>query len=175
MDDRRRPPLRNPSRTAAKFAVAVLVVIAIAGFVLAGLRARNPAPEQVAGDDATQQGAAPPTAAAVAPSAASAEDAAVGPNAILFAPKSDQLSESATAKVRGLAETARKQNHRIGIVSKAEAGTPQVALAQQRVIVVRQVLEKSGIPLGRMHIEVSHLPAGVISPAEANRVEVVMR
>ena len=174
MDDRQRPPLRNPSRTAAKLAVVVLVVIAIAGFVLAGLRARNPAPEQAAGD-ATQQGAAPTTGAAVAPAPASSQDAAIGPNAIVFAPKSDQLSESAAEKVRGLAETARKQNHRIDIVSHAEAGTPQVELAKQRAIVVRQTLEKSGIPLGRMAIKVSHLPAGIISPAEVNQVKVEMR
>jgi hypothetical protein len=44
MDDRQAAPPRNSSRTMAMVAVAVLIVIAIAGIVLAGLRSKTPLP-----------------------------------------------------------------------------------------------------------------------------------
>jgi len=173
MADRQAQSLRNPSRTAAKIAVVVLIVIAIAGFVLAGLRGRTPAAGQAAGTDATPEAAAPLTAAVPAASAP-AEEAADAPNVVAFAPASANLSEKESAKVRTMADTAKKKNHRIEIVSMAEAG-PAEALARQRVAVVRQTLEQGGIPLGRMTIRVSTVPLGTVSVAESNRVEMVLR
>jgi outer membrane protein OmpA-like peptidoglycan-associated protein len=174
MDERRTPPLRNSSQTAAKVAVAVLIVIAIAGFVLAGLRSHAPAPEQATTADPTPETAAPLTAATPAAASGLAQPADL-PNQIAFASASASLSEDQAAKVRKLATTAQTQRHNIGILSKAEAGGAQFGLAQQRTLVVRQTLEQSGVPLGRMTIEISQLPRGVISAADANRVEVVMR
>ncbi|HEY2187188.1 MAG TPA: hypothetical protein VGH48_01345 [Caldimonas sp.] len=174
MDDRRPPPLRNSSRTAAEVAVAVLIVIAIAGFVLAGLRSRAPAPEQATAVDPTPETAAPLTAAPAAAASGLVQPADL-PNQIAFAATSASLSEEQAAKVRKLATTAQTQRHSIGILSKAEAGSPQFSLAQQRTLVVRQTLEQSGVPLGRMTIEISQMPHGSITAADANRVEVVMR
>jgi len=57
MNERQPPPTRNPSRTLAKVGVAVLLVIAIAGIVLATLQKGLP-PEGPVAADATQ--AAPP-------------------------------------------------------------------------------------------------------------------
>ncbi len=52
MDECQPPPTRNSSRTLAKVAVAVLVVIAIAGIVLGSLRGRGtPADTQAAADE----------------------------------------------------------------------------------------------------------------------------
>jgi outer membrane protein OmpA-like peptidoglycan-associated protein len=173
MDHRRPPPTRNSSRTVAKVAVAVLIVIAIAGFVLAGLRSRAPVPEQAA-TDATPEAAAPLTAA-TAPAGSGAADSVNLPNQIAFASASATLSEEQAAKVRKLATNAQTKNHSVGILSKAEAGSSQFALAQQRTLAVRQTLEQSGVPLGRMTIEISQMPHGGVSAADANRVEVVMR
>lgn len=160
-------------------AVAVLIVIAIAGLVLAGLRSRGAAPGQTTGTDATQQGAPPLTgAAATAAASASAEDAAAGPNQILFAPASDQLSEAAASKVVRLAETARKEHRKVAILLKVEARpdrAEQMNLARKRSMAVRQLLEANGIPLGTMRIEISELPNGLVSAAEANRVDVALQ
>ncbi|HEY2558373.1 MAG TPA: hypothetical protein VGI48_01525 [Caldimonas sp.] len=154
--------------------MAVLIVIAIAGFVLAGLRSRAPAPEQAASVDPTPEAAAPLTAA-TAPARPAAAEAADLPNQIAFASASASLSEDQAAKVRKLATTAQTQRHSVGILSKAEVGSSQFGLAQQRTQVVRQTLEQSGVPLGRMTIEISQVPRGNLSAADANRVEVVMR
>jgi hypothetical protein len=45
-------------------------------------------------------------------------------------------------------------------------------LARKRTLAVRQVLEQNGVPLGMMRVEISELPRGLVSAAEANRVEV---
>ncbi|HEX4234748.1 MAG TPA: hypothetical protein VH041_10605 [Caldimonas sp.] len=150
----------------------MLIVIAIAGFVLAGLRSRAPTPDQATPADATPETAAPLTAA-TAPVGSGAAEAADLPNQIAFASASASLSEDQAAKVRKLATTAQTQRHSIGILSKTEVG--HFDLARQRTQVVRQTLEQSGVPLGRMTIEISQLPPGAISAADAKRVEVVMR
>jgi outer membrane protein OmpA-like peptidoglycan-associated protein len=165
MDRRRAQSLRNPSRTAAKIAVVVLIVIAIAGLVLSGLSSRTSA-----ASDATQEGGSALTGAA-----ADAQQPTHGPNQIGFAPASATLSEAQAAKLGTLAETAKKQNQRINIVSRTEVGADQMALARQRVIRVRQTLEQSGIPLGRMTTEISQSPHGAVSAVELSRVEVVLR
>jgi outer membrane protein OmpA-like peptidoglycan-associated protein len=175
MDDRQPAPLRNPSRTLAMVAVAVLIVIAIAGLVVAGLRARGPV-SGPAGSESTQQGAPPLTGAA--PASAPAEEAGAGPNQIVFAPTSDQLSEPAEEKLVRLARAAKKENRVLSIASKVEAGpdrTAKMELARKRSDVVRQLLQSNGVPLGRMRIEISELPLGVVSAAEANRVDVVLQ
>ena len=86
MDERQPLPTRNSSRTLAKIAVAALVVIAIAGIVLATLRPRGTADTPVA-EGATQAASsamtAPPPLATASQVAA---EAAAGPNQVAFAP-----------------------------------------------------------------------------------------
>ena len=174
MDDRRPPQLRNPSRTAAKVAVVVLIVIAIAGLVL-GLRSRPSATGQAGtAADATPQAVPPLTVAASAP----AEEAGVAPNHISFPPASDRLSEVSTAKVVRIAETAKKQHHAIAIASTVEARADraeQMELARKRSVAVRQVLESNGIPLGTMRIEIQEVPVGSVNAAAANQIAVNFR
>jgi len=177
MPDRKASSKSNSSRTVAKVAVAVLIVIAIAGFLLAGLRSRSPAPGQAEGSDATPEAASSMTGAA-ASGPAVAEDAAGGPTGVVFAPNSDRLSAGAAAKVQRLAETARKEHRTVSIQAKIEARSDraeQMALARKRTVAVRQVFEAGGISLGTMQIEISELPAGLVPPAVADRVEVVFR
>ena len=175
MPDRKASSTSNSSRTAAKIAVAVLIVIAIAGFVLAGLKAGKPAAEQAAAADPTQEPAAAPTAAAAAApvAAASADEPPVAPHIVVFVPSSAKLADKELAKVRDMADAAKKKNREIQIVSTVEPA--QFGLAQQRATLVRQTLEQGGVPLGRMSIKVSTVPQGTVSATEANRVEMVLR
>jgi len=146
MPDRKSSSTSNSSRTAAKVAVVVLIVIAIAGFVLAGLKAGKSAPEQVA---------------------------AVPGHIVAFAPASSSLAEKELAKVRTMAETAKKKNREVQIVSTAEVA--QFGLAQQRANLIRQTLEQGGVPLARMTIKISQVPQGTVSATEANRVAMVLQ
>ena len=181
MDERQPPPTRNPSRTLAKIAVAVLVVIAIAGIVLASLAGAQPRSRTRRRSDATQPALrADDRRGGRHRQSQSPQTPPSGRTQVVFAPKSDQLSEPATAKVRGSAETARKQKRTVTIDDQFEAPRPERARlkpGQQRAIAVRSVArDRAACPLGRMDDrEVTHLPAGVISPTEANRVEVDMR
>jgi len=171
MPDRKSSSTSNSSRTAAKVAVAVLIVIAIAGFVLAGLKAGKSAPEQVAAADPTPEAGAAPTAAA--PATAAPDEPAVPANIVAFPPSSSNLAEKELAKVRTIAETAKKKNREVHIVSTAEAS--QFGLAQQRANLVRQTLEQGGVPLARMTIKISQVPQGTVSVTEANRVAMVLQ
>jgi outer membrane protein OmpA-like peptidoglycan-associated protein len=170
MPDRNSSSTSNSSRTAAKVAVAVLIVIAIAGFVLAGLKTGKSAPEQVAAADPTQEPAVAPTAAA-APAAP--DEPALPGHVVAFPPSSANLGEKELAKVRTMAETAKKKNREVQIVSTAEAS--QFGLAQQRANLVRQTLEQGGVPLARMTIKISQVPHGTVSATEANRVAMVLQ
>jgi outer membrane protein OmpA-like peptidoglycan-associated protein len=175
MPDRKASPPSNSSRTVAKVAVAILIVIAVAGFVLAGLRAGTASPEQAAAADATQEPAAQPTGAVapVAAAAASAEEAAVPPNMVAFAPSSTKLSDKELAKVRTMAETAKTKSRAVEIISTVEES--QFGLAQQRATVIRQTLVDGGVPLARMSIKISRVPQGAISATDANRLLIVLQ
>ena len=135
-------------------AVVVLIVIAIAGFVLAGLKAGKSAPEQVAAADPTREPAVPG-------------------HIVAFAPASSSLAEKELAKVRTMAETAKKKNREVQIVSTAEVA--QFGLAQQRANLIRKTLEQGGVPLARMTIKISQVPQGTVSATEANRVAMVLQ
>ena len=174
MDERRPTPPRNPSRALAIAAVAVLVVVAIAGIVLAGMRGRDTPADARAGTDATQPASAAMTGAA----ASLAADAGAGPNQIVFAPASDRLSEPASSKLAKFAESMKKDNRLVIIATKIEARpdrNEQMELAKKRAYAVRQVLEGRGIALATMRIEITELPKGLVTAREGNLVEVLLR
>jgi outer membrane protein OmpA-like peptidoglycan-associated protein len=166
MPDRKSSSTSNSSRTVAKVAVAVLIVIAIGGFVLAGLKSGKSAPEQAVAADSTQEPAVAPTtgaAPAAAAAAASAEATELPSHIVAFAPSAANLSEKELAKVRTMAETAKKKNRAIEIVSTVEES--QFGLAQQRVSLVRQTLVDNGVPLTRMSTQVSKVAHGAATEA----------
>jgi hypothetical protein len=173
MPERKSSSTSNSSRTAAKVAVAVLIVIAIAGFVLAGLKAGKSAPEQPAAADSTQQPAVAPTGAAPPTAAASAQAPELPEHIVAFAPSAANLSEKELAKVRAMAETAKKKNRAIEIVSTVEES--QFGLAQQRVSLVRQTLVDGGVPLTRMSTQVSKVAHGGVSASDANLVQMNLK
>jgi outer membrane protein OmpA-like peptidoglycan-associated protein len=149
-------------------AVAVLIVIAIAGIVL-GLRKTGPA-TVAAGTDSTQAGALAPTAAAPA------DDSS--PGELVFAPGSDQLSPAASAKIALLAERAKKEGRTVIVRTKLEANAQRAQsmdLAKRRAFNVRGALTGGGVSLGVMKIEVTELPAGLVTPKMAQLVEVDLR
>ena len=177
MDERQPPPTRNSSRTLAKIAVAVLVVIAIAGIVLATLRGRGTPADTTVAADPTQPAAAPMTAdSASAAAAAAAADAAAGPNQVAFAPGSFELSEPATTKLLKLADTAVKRKRTVIITAKFEASRPDQAnlqaLAMKRATAVRSVFEQNKVQLTRMTTKTESSPLGQASASELNRVNV---
>jgi outer membrane protein OmpA-like peptidoglycan-associated protein len=173
MDVRKPPPPRNSSRTLAMFAVAVLVVIAIGGIVLASLRQQGaPADDTPVAADATQPAASAMTAATAA---AVAAETAAGPNQVVFAPGSDQISEPAMAKLRKIADAASKDKRSLVITAKVESRpdrAQQRELAQKRTFAVRGVLEENQVLLARMQIHIKELALGEVPASEANRVEV---
>jgi len=166
MPDRKSSSTSNSSRTAAKVAVVVVIVIAIAGFVLAGLKGRQPASEQVAASEPTPEADVAPTAASATSSAGTSADDAVAPNIVTSAPSRTGLTDRELAKVRAMAETAKLKNIAVAIVVE-EA---QFALAQQRVVVVRQTLVDCGVLLARMLTMIAKVPQGALSAADAKRV-----
>lgn len=153
-------------------AVALLVVVAIAGIVLGTMRGKE-APTAPAATGSTPAPDAPMTAAP-----ASAAEAAARPNQIVFAPGSAQVSEASTAKLAALAETAKKSSTGVTIASRIEARADradQMELAKKRAYNVRQALEAGGIPLSRMQIDIAEMPTGLVNAAEANGVDVLLR
>jgi outer membrane protein OmpA-like peptidoglycan-associated protein len=160
MDDRKTAPPRTASRTVAIAAVALLIAIAIAGIVLGTVRHQSVAP--AATDTATTQGSdAPPT-----------PTVDVGPNAVLFAASSDQLSPSDFAKMEELGKKMAGQDKMVVILGKMDADT---ALARRRTANVRVALLKGGVPQTRMQIEIFPFPPGPVAPRAVDRVEVVTR
>jgi outer membrane protein OmpA-like peptidoglycan-associated protein len=169
MDARKTPAPRIASRTAVMAAVAVLIVIAIAGIVLASLR-RVPAADAGAVTDSTQASAPAPTAAAPAADGA--------PNEVIFAAASDQLTPAAQAKLALFAEQAKKDGRPVVVATQIEANAQRaenMALAKRRAYNVRSALVTGGVAVGVLRIEVAELPAGGVPAAAAQRVEVNIR
>ena len=168
MDESKAPAPRIASRTAVMAAVAVLIVIAIAGIVL-GLRKAGPA-DVATGTDSTPASAAAPT------SAAAADDSP--PGELVFGPGSDQLSPAVAAKVALLAERAKKEGRTVVVKTKLEANAQRAQnmdLAKRRAFNVRAALTGGGVSLGVMKIEVTELPVGLVTPKMAQLVEVDLR
>jgi hypothetical protein len=169
MDERKTPAPRTASRTAVMAAVAVLVVIAIAGIVLASLRRAGPA-DVAAGTDSTQPSASAPTATRQVDDGSADE--------LVFTPGSDQLSAAVQAKVAALAATAKKEARTVVVKAEIESN-PQRAqsmdLAKRRVFNVRGALTGGGISLAMMRVEVTELPPGHVTPRAAQLVKVEFR
>jgi hypothetical protein len=172
MDERKTPAPRIASRTAVMVAVAILIVIAVAGIVLASLRRAGPA-DVASSPDSTQASA--PALTGAAPVATAAD----GPrDEVLFAPASDQLSPGALAKMAALAAEAKKDARTVAVTAQIQV-SPQRAesmeLARKRTFNVRTALSNGGVSLGMMRIEITELPAGLLPPAAADRVKVILR
>ena len=82
------------------------------------------------------------------------------------------------AKVALLAERAKKEGRTVVVKTKLEANAQRVQsmdLAKRRAYNVRGALTGGGVSLGMMKIEVTELPAGLVTPKMAQLVEVDLR
>jgi outer membrane protein OmpA-like peptidoglycan-associated protein len=153
-------------------AVALLVVVAIAGIVLGTMRGKGTPTAPTAGDSTLP---ANPAMTGAPPAAA---EAVPGPDQVAFAPGSDRVSDAESEKLTKIAERAKKSAIAVTIASRIESRPDrpdQLELAKKRSFAVRQALEAAGIPLGRMQIDIAELPNGGVPAAEANWVKVVLR
>lgn len=165
MDDPQLPPPRAPSRTLVIVVVAALIAIAVAGIVITVVRGRSQAPA----------GATAPLAASAPTANAPKLTAADGPlNQIVFSADSDQMSPTAVAKIKSMAETAKDASGLIVISAKIEAANDRAArmdLAKKRANSVLRALRASGIAASRLRVEISEYPVGRVPAQEADRVE----
>lgn len=171
-------PQRKTSRTLVVVAVGVLIVIAIAGIVLAGMRGKGGAADEVVTTSATPASAAAMTGAAsdAAPAPVADDE---GPNRIRFAASSDKLPPSAAAKITQLAETARSRNNVVVVASKIEAVAGKrdeaLDLAKRRADAVRHSLLSNGIATQNVRIEIVEMPPGLVPARDVDRAELTMR
>jgi outer membrane protein OmpA-like peptidoglycan-associated protein len=174
MDDSKPAPPRNASRTLVIAAVAVLIVVAIAGIVLAGLRGRSAGSVPGSLSSATQQSGSAPTASAPVIAA----EVGAGPNQIAFASASDTLSPISLKKILDVAQTAKKGGHTVAIAAKLSAGSDRaerMELAKKRADAVRRALQAGGMSVGALTVQISQDSAGLVTPIEADRIDLSMK
>jgi hypothetical protein len=158
----------NSSRTVVIAAVVLLLIVAIAGIVLA---TRGPA-------SAPELAQAPNLAApASTPPAASGPTAQVNPNEVIFVGGSDKLPDSATVSLGRFAEAA---HNAAGVRLSARFLTGEnkardLGLAKARAEAIRKVLAGNGVRADKMQIELVEMPAGSLSEADSNRIDLALR
>jgi hypothetical protein len=162
-----KPAPRTSSRTLVIAAVALLIVIAIAGIVLAG---RTSAPAT---------GAAP--AAAEPPVASTQPEASgptSGPNEVVFAPGSDKLPTQSSESIARFSEGARGVGGMVRMTARYLTGADKakdLELAKARTSAVRHALQANGVKAEQMQVELVEMPAGALNATDAHRVEMALR
>ncbi|MEP7300828.1 MAG: OmpA family protein [Caldimonas sp.] len=171
MSEPQKPLPSNSSRTVVIVAVAVLIVVAIAGIVLAGRRAPV---EAGAGASAPAVAMAP---AASTPQAASAPTDPV-PKDLVFAPGSDKLPARSSEGIAAFADAARASASSIRLSARYLTGENKARdfeLAKARTGAIRHALEANGITSSKMQVELVEMPAGSLTAADGNRVDLILR
>lgn len=159
---------RNPSRTVVIAVVLVLIVVAIAGIVLAGRRTASPTQGTAA--------AVPETPSASTPQAAAGPTS--GPNEVVFAAGSDKVPPQASESIARFSEAARGVGGQIRLSVRYLTGANKardLELAKSRSAAVRHALESNGVKAEAMQVEMVEMPAGALTDKDANRVELSMR
>jgi len=161
------PVQRTPSRTAIIALVVVLIVIAIAGIVLAGRRTVSPVPGTAA--------ALPKPALANPPLSTPQVEAAptLKPNEVLFAVGSDRLPAEASDQIAKFADRARAAGGMVRSSAKYANGPNKVgdlALCKSRTAAVRHALESNGIKPEAMQVEIIEMPPGTLHHSDGEIV-----
>ena len=157
------PASSNSSRALAIGAVGLLIVVAIAGIVLAG---RHPASDNAA--SAVASGTMQP---------ASAAPTAVNPNEVIFDAGSAKLPVTAADSIARFAESGRTGDSTVRISARFLTGANKARdhdLAAARTSAVREALQADGIGAGRLRVELIEMPAGTLPEADANRIELAL-
>ncbi len=161
----KKPAPSKSSRALAIGAVALLIIVAIAGIVLAD---RNPAAPAATGAA---------VATATTP-AASAAPTALNPNEVVFAPGSPKLPVTASESIARFAESARTGSNGVRVTARFLTGDNKVRdrdLATARTAAVREALKADGITTDKMQVELVEMPAGSLPDAAANRIDLALR
>lgn len=154
--------------------VAVLIVVAIAGIVLASLRGRSAGPQPTSLSSPTQQGGAATTT--VSPPIPA--EVGTTPNQLGFAKASDTLSPIVLKKISDVALAAKKENHNVVVTAQLEAGSgreQRMEMAKKRADAVRKALQAAGVSVNVIKVQISELPPGLVPPLDADRVELSMK
>ncbi len=180
MDDSKPAPPRNPSRTLVIALVAVLIVVAIAGIVLAVLRGRTTSTGPSLSSPTQQGGDAPtaPTAPTAAVSPPVASEVGAGANQVAFDHASDTLTPISLKKIADLALVATKGSHTVEIAAKLEAGPDRekrMETAKKRADIVRKALQAAGVSVNFIKVQISEYPPGLVTPLDADRIELAMK
>ena len=161
------PAKRNSSRTLAIAAVVLLIVVAIAGIVLAGRHTAKPALGTAA--------ALPDAPRASAPVASGPTS---GANEVVFATGSDKMPAQAGDSVARFAEGARSVGGTVRLSGRYLTGENKardLELTKARTAAVRHALESNGVKAEQMQVELIEMPAGSLTPKDAERVELSLR
>lgn len=157
----------HASRTVVIAAVVLLIVIAVAGIVLAG-RYGTPAPG----------GAASAPAAPVASTQPDAAGPTSAPNEVLFAAGSDRLPAQSSESIARFSEGARSASGMVRVTARYATGenkAKDVALAKSRAAAVRHALQANGLKAESMQVELIEMPAAGMNAKDANRVDLSLR
>jgi outer membrane protein OmpA-like peptidoglycan-associated protein len=161
----KKPAQSNSSRSIAIGAVALLIVVAIAGIVLAGRHAPAPdTPGAAGGSVTTPQVVTAPTAA--------------NPNEVVFAAGSAKLPATAAESITKFAESARAGGNGVRMSARFLTGENKardLELAKGRTTAVREKLQAAGVAPEKMQIELVEMPAGSLTEANSNRVDLTLR
>lgn len=169
MESTPKPAPRNTSRTVVMAVVGVLIVVAIAGIVLAGRKAKEPPVQPVA--SVTPAPAEAPTAA----SSVAAADPEPLPSDIRFTDGSDRLPAGAHLQITRLADAARAGGQSIALTSRFQVGpdrTKASALARTRLEMVQHAFQSNGVPASRLRGEMIEVPVADSNPESLDRVEI---
>ena len=158
------PAQRNSSRTVAIAVVVLLIIIAIAGIVLAGRRTASPVqgtaaavPDAPAGT--TPQGRVEPTPR---------------PDDVVFASASSRLPAEANDVISKFGEKVRVKGGIVRLSARYAAGADKakdVELAKTRTAVVRHALESNGVKAAGLQVELIEMPKGALYGKDADSVE----
>ncbi|MGZ5130552.1 MAG: OmpA family protein [Caldimonas sp.] len=172
MTEQNKATQSNSSRTVVIVAVALLIIVAIAGIVLAGRRAPQ---EPVAA--APQTGAVAPALPGSTPQAASSPTDTV-PGDIVFAAGSDKLPPGSAEPLARFADAARASASSVRLSARYLTGQNKardLELAKARTGAIRHALEANGITSGKMQIELIEMPEGSLTDAAGNRIDLTLR
>ena len=164
-----KPTQRSSSRTLVIAAVVLLIVIAIAGIVLAGRHTVAPVPGTAAAVPDAPVVTTPRAGAAPTPAAA---------NEVMFAAGSDKVPAEANDKIAKFSEGARGVGGMVRVTARYLTGANKARdaeLAKSRTAAVRHALEADGVKAESLQVELVEMPAGALSERDANRVELSLR
>jgi outer membrane protein OmpA-like peptidoglycan-associated protein len=175
MDDTKKPaPRSSMSRTVVTAVVGLLIVIAIAGIVLASRKASQTA-DPTASSSSTPGASTAPTSGG-SPAAATAPDPL--PSAVRFAGSNDTLPPEASGDLARFADAVRAGGQQVGLTARFVAGSDKQAaldLGRKRVEAVQHALQSNGISASRIQAEMIEVPAATQPAANAGRVELSLR